>query len=284
VQDVGVTVDEVLDLYGVTDPDRPECRRLLTDPASAPGGLPAVHEAVSLLREALGAPIADEPPDIDLEPLTAIAALLAFAPEIARWHAEHGVPEAVSRATLADVGRQLALHRREHGRFGLDPVWWLTFHLSGALFALGRLQFLLQGPPPAYRRTLGDEEWTLDIHIPATGPLLPSAVDESLAAARTFFAERFPDRPVRVGTCNSWLLDPYLIAHLPESNIAHFARRFTLVGEPFDMPDDAVHYTFRTRDMDHLDALPRETSLQRTVLERIDAGGTWQAARGYLVL
>lgn len=280
-----MTVDEVLDLYGVTGEDRPECRRLLTDPGSAPGGHPAVHAALSRLREALGAPIADdEPPDIDLHPLTAVAALLGFGPEIARWHAEHGVPDEVSRATLADMGRQLALHRRVHGRFGLDPVWWLTLHLSGSLFALGRLQYLIQPPPPAYQEALGAQEWALDIHIPATGPLVPSAIDESLADARTFFAQCFPGRPVRVATCNSWLLDPYLLEHLPRSNIAHFARRFTLVGEPFDQPEDAVYYTFRTRDLHHLDALPRATSLQRTVLERIDAGGTWQAARGYLVL
>ncbi len=285
MSDEQLSVDEVLDLYGVTDPDRSECARLLTDPGSVPGGPQAVEAGVSLLREALGAPFGDgPPPGVEPDPLTALAALLAFGPEIARWHARQGIPDAVSRATLADLGRQLALHRRMHGRFGLEPWGWLVGHVVGALFHLGRLQYLIQHPPPAYLGTLGAEEWTLDLHIPATGPLLPSAVDESLAEARIFFARHFPDRPVRVGTCNSWLLDPYLLEHLPQSNIAHFARRFTLVHEPFDMPEDAIHYTFRTRDLEHLDALPRETSLQRTVLERIDAGGTWQAARGYLVL
>jgi hypothetical protein len=36
--------------------------------------------------------------------------------------------------------------------------------------------------------------------------------------------------------------------------------------------------------MDGLKALPRKTSLQRTVLERIDDGGTWQLGHGYLPL
>jgi hypothetical protein len=41
---------------------------------------------------------------------------------------------------------------------------------------------------------------------------------------------------------------------------------------------------FRTRDLSRLDELPRETSLQRAVLERLDRGESWQTARGYLRL
>ncbi|HEY0474959.1 MAG TPA: hypothetical protein VGD34_24990, partial [Kribbella sp.] len=42
--------------------------------------------------------------------------------------------------------------------------------------------------------------------------------------------------------------------------------------------------TFRSHDLENLDKFPRDTTLQRLVLERIEAGGTWQNAFGYLRL
>lgn len=45
--------------------------------------------------------------------------------------------------------------------------------------------------------------------------------------------------------CRSWLLDPYLVRTLPDSQIAAFARRFTPYGELTDQPTDAVYFTFR---------------------------------------
>ncbi len=82
------------------------------------------------------------------------------------------------------------------------------------------------------------------------------------------------------------MLDPYVAGHLDsDSNIVRFANRFTPYGHPLDAPTDAVYFTFRTRSVDpELASLPRRTSLQRMVLERIDDGGCWQLGFGYLEL
>src|SRR5690606_262128 len=136
----------------------------------------------------------------------------------------------VTWATLGNLGRNVAIHREMHGRPGLHAPWWLVLHVRGALFEIGRLQ---------YRRARAD--WSLagapfvegdpvlDLHIPPTGPLAPSAVDASFLAARAFFGRHFPADDSPAGVCASWLLDPQLRVHLPEdSNILRFQQRFQI--------------------------------------------------------
>jgi len=267
-----------LDLLGVEPADQADCAKLL---AGAPG--PAVAKLLEVLATRLGTE-AGPPSRPGQDELAWVEAYLRFAPEIFRWHAARGVPEDISRDTLADFGRNLAINRRVHGCFGMDTWPWLSHHFTGQLYQLGRLQYLIhrtQDPVPGLRAG----ESVLGIHIPESGSLAPGPLDRSLAAARPFFAGCFPERPVRVATCASWLLDPYLPARLdPGSNIVRFARRFTPYGQSVDAATDAVYFTFRTRNMGNLPGLPRETSLQRAVLERIDDGGTWQIGYGYLQL
>jgi hypothetical protein len=184
------------------------------------------------------------------------------------------------------MGLQLRINRRVHGHFGLDTWSWLTLHMAGNLFRLGRLQFHLirskHQDGPGGSLPYGSD-WILGVHIPEDGGLSPELVDASFTEARWFFPHYFPDKPATVATCESWMLDPYLVERLPDSNIASFARRFTL-DRCTDAPTDAVYFTFRKRGLENLDKLPRETSLQRIVLERIDDGGTWQLGHGHLAL
>ncbi|BCW36625.1 hypothetical protein StoSoilA2_26810 [Arthrobacter sp. StoSoilA2] len=274
---------ELLDIAGE---DAVECASLLD---RAPSG--HVLEALELLQERLGTFPADSiSPDRIWpgQPVESvwIEALLRFAPRVHAYHLELGISTDVSAATLADVGLQLRINRRVHGHFGLDTWSWLTLHMAGNLFRLGRLQFHLirsrrddgPGGNVAYA-----SDWILGVHIPEDGGLSPALVDASFNEARWFFPHYFPDKPATVATCESWMLDPYLVARLPDSNIASFARRFTL-DRCTDAPTDAVYFTFRQRGLGNLDKLPRETSLQRIVLERIDDGGTWQLGHGHLAL
>lgn len=274
---------ELLDIAGE---DAVECAALLD---RAPSGY--VLEALELLQERLGTFPADSiSPDRIWpgQPVESvwIEALLRFAPRVHAYHLELGISTDVSAATMADVGLQLRINRRVHGHFGLDTWSWLTLHMAGNLFRLGRLQFHLirsrrddgPGGNVAYA-----SDWILGVHIPEDGGLSPALVDASFDEARWFFPHYFPDKPATVATCESWMLDPYLVARLPDSNIASFARRFTL-DRCTDAPTDAVYFTFRQRGLGNLDKLPRETSLQRIVLERIDDGGTWQLGHGHLAL
>ena len=272
-----------MDYLAVAEEDREGCLQLL-DGEISPGAA-VVQEFLSARLGSVDTSLPElGTPELPVTERNWLEGMLRFVPGIRTWHGEKDIPDAVTRDTLADFGRNLAIHRRVHGRFGMDTWKWLTHHFAGRLFALGRLQYLIH-QPTGQLPGVSDGEWILGIHIPEDGGLGTVPVAESLAAARPFFARYFPAQPVRTANCESWLLDPYLSKHIDLwSNISRFAALFTPYGTPRDQPTDAVYFTFRTRSMDSLPELPRTTALQQVVLDRIDAGGTWQLGYGCLAL
>lgn len=203
--------------------------------------------------------------------------LLITAPEVAAFHASRDIPPVISIATLADLGQQVWVHRLTYGRFGLHAHGWLTIAWSGALYAVGRLQFNLEREPRGGER---DGVWVLSTHIPRTGPLDPASVDASLAAATTFFATHFPDYPTQDFICSSWLLDPELAIRLPGSNLAAFQRRWTLSGDPQPGDDDLLFFVFNRRGPADLATLPTDTSLRRAYIDRRRSGESWSTLTG----
>ncbi|MGW5194749.1 acyltransferase domain-containing protein [Kribbella sp. NPDC004138] len=274
-----MTSAEVYRLLGFADVDREAAEAFSPDQV-------AVKELADQIRGAIGK-LGTEPEfRMPEDPRNSIQAFLETVPDIRRYHAERGIPDDISWATLADLGQQIKVNRRTHGDYGLETHWWMTIHWTGQIYALGRLQYLLH-QVPADKPVPGTEpgEWIIGVHIPETGPLTPELVDDSLQQAREFFPRYFPEYPVRTANLWSWLIDPYLLDHLPQdSNTVKFGRRFTPYGTPNDSQDSAIFFTFRTHGTDHLDDLPQDTRLQRLVVERIKNGGTWQSGYGYLRL
>jgi hypothetical protein len=227
---------------------------------AAPGG-PEVREYCRELLESTE-PVAW--PDVD--GYFYVRVFLAALPAVRARHAEWGVPAAISRATLSDLGNKMAIYRRTYGVGGLDRQSWLTRHFRGTLFRLGRLQFDMLGA-------------VLDIHIPEDGPLTPAACDESLRAARPFFARHF-GRTYDRAICRSWLLDDQLAGYLSDdSNIIRFQRRFAPTGQVEDGDHDIVEFVFRRHPAD-LSELPQRTALQRAVVQHLRGGGHWHITSG----
>ena len=215
---------------------------------------------------------------------------VAALPHVRAYHRSRGIPDEVSRLTLADLGRAMARHRTRHGIGGLDLGHWLVPHFVGGLYQLGRLQFQrarLDGRTgraiAAAGLSYGPGDPALAVHIPAyCGPLSPAACDASFARARTFFARHFPEERPGVATCHSWLLDPQLAGYLPAgANILAFQRRFRLAYPP--EPDDGaiVEFVFGRRDA-ALDDPPRRTTLERAVVDHLRAGRHWCSGAGWL--
>jgi hypothetical protein len=276
-----LTTDELLELLAVDEADRADVVALLDDAADAA----LVAEVTAALDRSFGTfneVKVDEPTQ---EPLVWLKAYLLYTPRVVEWSREHGIPDRVMRETLADVGRHVAISRRVTGEFSLQTWRWLTHHFTVRIFALGRLQFALQRSTLSVNGAIDVDDWVLAVHIPESGPLRPELVDDSLDQARAFFPAHFPDKPATVVTCDSWMLDPWLLDRTTAtSNTGAFIRRFTPIGHSSDGHTDALYFVFRTRDLTRLAELPRDTSLQRAVLERLEIGETWQVAWGYLVL
>ena len=206
--------------------------------------------------------------------------LLVTAPDVAAYHARRGVPPEVSRATLADLGQQVWVHRQTYGEFGLHTQDWLCWAWSGGLYWLGRLQFGLQFDEGVGKGAPG--EWVLSVHIPRSGPLTPPSVDDAFAAATDFFARYFPEYPTREFTCQSWMLDPQLATLVPESNLADFQQRWRLFGDSQPGDPDVFFFVFNRRGPVDPETLPRDTTLRRAIAEGLAAGQHWSVAQGRL--
>ncbi|MFG2058442.1 acyltransferase domain-containing protein [Micromonospora sp. NPDC048930] len=218
---------------------------------------------------------------------------VATLPAVRRYHRGRGVPSELSWEILSALGAQMAYHRAVHGQGGLHTENWLTVHFRGAIYALGRLHIERQriwfdAAAPGETATVGPlpgrGDHSLGLHIPA-GTLPPESVDDALARARDFFPRHFPEEPYRFATCVSWLLDEQLTEYLPaESNILRFQRRFRLL--PSSGADDSatmVQFLFR-RPLSELGRLPRDTTLQRAVIDHIRAGRVWTFRTGWFPL
>jgi hypothetical protein len=220
-------------------------------------------------------------PDGPDDGLLPMIALLATAEQVVDYQCARGVPLDQAWLDLSDLGQQVRVHRLTYGRFGLHTQGWLRIAWAGGFAWHGRLQFNLQWLQDC-------AEWVLSTHIPRrsaeegprSGALTPSGVDDSFARAERFFAAHFPDVVTTEFWCHSWLLAPELAAALPGSNIAAFQQRWTLEDRVDEGDEDAIFFTFARRPPVVADALPRGTSLERAVLDRLAAGEHWTLRRG----
>ena len=210
---------------------------------------------------------------------------LAALADVRRFHAQRRIPDEISWATLADLGRNLKRDRLLLGDGGLRTSGWLTLHFRGSLYQLARLQFNRTNVRAAQvADAFREGDAALGIHIPESGPLTADACEESLNQAQPFFARHFPETPTRLGICNSWLLDPQLADYLaPDSNIMRFQRRFTLAGDGHDGDADVLRFVFH-RIAPNIDDLPQRTTLERAIVAHLRAGKHWRSPTGWLAL
>ncbi|MFT3888449.1 MAG: acyltransferase domain-containing protein [Arachnia sp.] len=264
-------------------PDDAAALRALVDDL---GNRPALLARVATVREAARARIGDfdagsaavasaANPRVEEDGIVALLGLTAVAADV---HAEltgRGVPSEIAWTSLADLGQQAYIHRVVHGRFGLSSQTWCAANYTGRLLWLGRLQFTLERD--GLGATAGRDTHVLGVHIPEAGPLTPEAIDESLRLAREIAFPAFADHGPRTFVLHSWLLDPGIVSDLhPDSNMARFARRFEPIGSPSPGDRDALFFGFHVEPGEEpvdLDALPQDTSLQRSIVRRLKSGG-----------
>lgn len=293
----------LLDLLGIRGIDQEELLALIPAVTADDEILSEVTRGANLLRA--GAGLTVPTPALDQEQkawndlqerivpgqgLIAILAHVVGTDVVRAWHRARGVDEATSWASLADLGQQMVVHRRVFGELGLHTVSWTAMNWTGRLFWLGRLQIDL------HRTTVLDGatseqpgRWVLGLHIPATGPLTPASVDESLARMSAFAREHFADLDHEgyppFGTdyeCHSWMINHELATMLgADSNLGHFARRWD-VKNTWDAEKDAVFFVFSKRPPYEVAELPRDSRLRDGLVERFLDGRGWLGGAGHM--
>ncbi len=161
------------------------------------------------------------------------------------WQAR-GIIDEIYYDTMKDITIWCLDCERKKGVYGLSETKWLSLHIKGKIFQLGRLQFELEG-------TL------IHVHIPEGSSLEPSICDESFAKAEEFFDESY-----QTYDCDSWLLSSELKKICPEdSNIIRFQNRFDVqkVTHPFLQAEERVFGEIREDKTSY----PEDTSLQRAL-------------------
>ncbi|MHB8245567.1 MAG: family 20 glycosylhydrolase [Acidimicrobiales bacterium] len=210
-----------------------------------------------------------------------------------------GVPREIAVASLGDVRRHMAIHRRVHGETGIEASWWVARSLRGEIVDLGRLQFnrFRIGDDMGYMHWygadvaaelgpgFGEGDLCLGIHIPDGSPLRPEWVGEALGEASRFFQKYYPCEVRRVATCMSWLLDDQLAQYLPaDSNIVQFQRRFELVPGWYDGDGEILQFVFRAPSEVDLASLPQSSTLERAIVAHLRSGRHWRMRTGWLDL
>lgn len=218
--------------------------------------------------------------------------LTACLPFAQQYHRSLGIPEEISQATFADLGRNVRVHRKREGVGGLGVMWWLMLHFRGLIYQLGRLQFEMHHANQNIATSMREHgieatEQTnvLAIHIPDfMGPIDHDACSDSLEQSVEFFGTYFPDWPVRYGVCSSWLLDPQLKDILrPNSNIIQFQDRFTIAEGVSDSNEAIMQFVFGKHVKD-IDSIDPQSSLERGIITHLKEGKSWHSRQGWLEL
>lgn len=188
--------------------------------------------------------------------------------------------------TFRDLKWKLAECQEVYGVPGtFVPSWYPGFFLLKR-FALGRLQFELHPFPfdsyDAGSLHLKKGDPVINMHIPSCGPLTPEACEDSFARAMRFYADDFPNG-VFPFFVDSWLIDPDLIALLPEGNLRHFASLFTLLGYGKNEEFSDGWRVFGKDWKNPPALLPTRTRLQKEIAACLAAGGRFGSGRGIFV-
>jgi len=122
---------------------------------------------------------------------------------------------------------------------------------------------------------------SVGIHIPYGAALAPHDLDATFARAREVLSAMWRVNQRRLATCQSWLLDAQLTDFLdPASNIVQFQRR-SISSTTGTTTTKSIGFIFQKSGVGWAD-LPRDTSLQRGVLDLLERGGHWRARPGWM--
>ncbi len=170
---------------------------------------------------------------------------LFFCEALSKKYEELGMPENILLDTLGDLVVWTKTWTCVKGTLHLEQLNWLSRHLTGKLFKIGRLQFCLGNSEhnvPEFNISEGDR--IIEMHIQAEGKLDIEECRKSIEMAKEFFREYFPLHTYEYFTCHSWLIDADLKDYLPEgSNILKFGDMFYRAGN--DDSNALLRYIFR---------------------------------------
>ncbi len=200
---------------------------------------------------------------------------LRFAEDTLADYRRRRIDDGIFYDTFFDITAACRVGREKVGIYGIPQKIhreWLRHHLCGRLYRLGRLQFEMirsKHDLPEHRLKAGDV--CLSTHIPGYLPLDDAACEQSYAAAKKFFRAQYGIERC-VFFCHSWLLHPWMREDLrPESQIRKFSEKYRLL-EVTESRETVIHWVFSAWEDKPIADFPRDTSLRRAAIARMEEG------------
>jgi len=123
----------------------------------------------------------------------------------------------------------------------------------------------------------------LEMHIPAGERITLEICAESFREAKKFYQRYYPAPAVRAIISSSWMFSPILKQLLPaDTNLVRFMRELYLCPTN-SRSRSGPWFIFLQEPFDPTTA-PRETSLQRAILDHLQAGNFWRDGRMFFML
>ena len=190
-----------------------------------------------------------------------------------------GKSEAVWLATLSCFTRFVNEHKKQYDYAGFDRAFWTVRQVGARLFRLGELEYELMEE---------NGEKYLALHVPSDARLEADRLNASVANARSFMAEYYPEWKDAPITLTSWLLSQELAPYLPEDGrLIRFRCAFDIKPMQEDCLEAVLEWAFdmprEKRTAASIASLPENTRLQRSIKACLLAGDRPHEARGVLV-
>lgn len=238
------------------------------------------------------------------QPIFILAAVALSLVEARENFAKIGASDQIFFDTMSDI-RVWGEDYRQHnaGKVGLTEINWISLHISGQIFKIGRLQYQLsryffEGVTRTHGKTIKFGEPLFNLHIPRGERLDMDSVTRSLQEATRILPQLFPAVRTDVMMCYSWLLCSKNAAFVAaDGNIAKFAAMFEVVGETagaaehfrwiFDMNNSNKVYNKNKRRTGcywDMQGYTPKTRLQEAAKQYVMSGGEFSDGKGLLVL
>lgn len=208
----------------------------------------------------------------DTDNIKILACMLKASADVYEIYKDKGISDYIYFDTMKCYTRFIDETYKMTDKLYFDRYWWTTRHAGCHLFRIGELEYEMKHI---------DGNIVIGIHIPSDVDFSPSAIDDSLANARHFFAKYYAELSNAEYRCHSWLLDKQLKGMLNEnSNILSFQNRFEIFDDG-EIGTDCIQWIYNTKPTDFV-TLPENTSLQRKMKEHLLSGGVIRNAYGRL--
>lgn len=192
-----------------------------------------------------------------------LTCMLVCAAEQHAWYEQKNISDDIFFATMRCFTRFIGECKKRTGAYAFDREWWTARQISGELFRIGELE---------YEKLYENKKPAIGIHIPSDAVLTKENCDQSIADAKRFFTEHFPEFSAADYICNSWLLAPELEGLLPEdSRILGFQKRFVIRAVDYSEPE-YIEWVFQTRSR-QVEDFPEGSTLQRNMKRYLLNGG-----------